>query len=838
MKLTQLPLRVQQGRLVIMRLEQLPASSRTHTRCACGSQDSGQRIITEACATMMHRPFGILNAAWQRLAHPENTPRMLCDVLILVLALPADEGTLCAALPNRWTGMDIRPWLADRAGRQALLSALLPHWKKAIRMLVQDFPEASPLLAITAEEASSIDLAHLLLDDQKKPILKPEASPRAARLWLPWLRRRGLVWNAVLEPWAAALSEGHEPDREALVARMIEEGRFKWLPLLSRQSKELRLALIRVLVETKQHLQLPPLGTHSLLQTLTHAIPRSEFAATALKVMRSLENGCTPRFIAKALRFHQRWKIEFHPLPKPGHDPCLRQIHQAMSPQVPDWLRNPYQIWKQSTKLGDWSSAIRRLFARPLHPDIQESVLQRMRGTAIADGRSAPYWSRWLHHWDEFLHEASQTPPALIELATGLIGSLWRGYDHDSRTPHDAGHLIRWLRRIRDFKKAPGAHTSCMIYALWSTIRLEEEEALLNLPESVWKQMQPALIGYSSCDNAEEGIQGANNLPSGCLLGMLSSSPLEWLRIMQRIGELNTEERREIWQTFREHPLVSCDVTRMPHRDAIVLVDTIRASHPGFPGVPEKLRAPADAMPSHVLAHYQTELMRNTQRLRLAVLKELAEWSLRRRFPALLGDIVSTHTLRLAAASGERNARPMRQLLRSCQEQQDKRTWTLRHPRNQSWLHKQSQTRRELWLEGFFIEKEVQNIGVLQLGPEDDLQAILRMGTEFGTCLSAGSFNSFSTAANALDANKRVLYARDAQGKPWARQLVAIAESGHLVCFPVYARRQHAQMRELFATYDHTLAHVLRLPLWRTSTCADIAPLVCKEWYDDGPWTL
>jgi hypothetical protein len=111
------------------------------------------------------------------------------------------------------------------------------------------------------------------------------------------------------------------------------------------------------------------------------------------------------------------------------------------------------------------------------------------------------------------------------------------------------------------------------------------------------------------------------------------------------------------------------------------------------------------------------------------------------------------------------------------------------------------------------------------------------MGTDFGTCLSAGSFNSHSTAANALDANKRVLYARDTQGRVWARQLVAIAESGHLVCFPIYARRQHAVMRHLFAAYDHTLAQALHMPLWRSQDhTATIARLVCKDWYDDGIW--
>ncbi len=321
------------------------------------------------------------------------------------------------------------------------------------------------------------------------------------------------------------------------------------------------------------------------------------------------------------------------------------------------------------------------------------------------------------------------------------------------------------------------------------------------------------------------------------MIGMLASAPLEWVRTMRRIGELDWRERKEVWCALREHPLVSCDIAKMPLRDALVLVDSIRNSHPRFPGVPEKLRVAAETMHAHVRAHYLEELGRNTQRLRLAVLDALAEWALRRRFPMLGGSAVTTHTLRVAAAAGEENRRPMRRLLRACEQRQGTRAWSLAHPANERWLQSQPQERVRLWTGGFVIEKEIEGVGALRIGPEDDLQAILRMGTEFGTCLSVGSFNSFSTAANALDANKRVLYARDAQGRPWARQLVAIAESGHLVCFPVYSRKKHAAMRHLFAAYDHTLAQALRLPLWRSDEeTAKITPLVCKEWYDDGAW--
>jgi hypothetical protein len=318
---------------------------------------------------------------------------------------------------------------------------------------------------------------------------------------------------------------------------------------------------------------------------------------------------------------------------------------------------------------------------------------------------------------------------------------------------------------------------------------------------------------------------------------MITASPLDWARVMSRAGALTCRESIEIWQNFREHPLVACDVTRMPLKDALVLVDTIRDSHPRFPGVPEKLRGDLSIMPQHVLAHYRDELARNASRLRLAVLDELAEHALRRRFPHLRTEKVKSHTLWLAAGMGTDNRRPMRRLLHACAQRQATRTRWLAHPRNETWLRSQPAARAQHWADGFTIERSLPDLGTLRIGPEDDLEALLRMGTDFGTCLSAGSFNSFSTVANALDANKRVIFARDERGRAWARQLLAITDSGHLVCFPVYARRRKKDFEQLFAAYDHTLAHLLRLPIWR-SYAADltVTPLLCKEWYDDGFW--
>ncbi|MBE7495061.1 MAG: hypothetical protein HS117_08960 [Verrucomicrobiaceae bacterium] len=800
-----LPLRLKAGHINRLRLEQIPAARRSNLVCPAGSEDTGWRITTLRC----------LEEPWQRLACAGFNPRTLADVLIVRHALPAVAEPLRGPLPRRWCGRDLRPWLTDAQARGELLRLLQPHRKAACKLLAMEFPDANASL-LEVEEVVSC---------------------RAAELWQPWLRHRGLFCDVALESGLLMLREGHEPDREALTAMLLQEGDLGWLPLIARQPVELRLSWLRMLVETGRHRQAPPHSMRRLMETLRHAVERPLHARTAKICLMSLANGCTPRFVAMALRFHVRWKLDFQTLGRPAHEPAHRELNKVMQSGISNWVRKPQNLWRQATRLQDWSSAVRRLFHHPRPRGVHEAVLEAMQSIERRSRRKASKWPNWLAGWDDMLRELDATPRAKQPFALALIRAWRMDPEHDSMSLHSTRQLLRWLRRARDFEKLQDDSVAKIIEAVWNSLPEEDEETLPGLPESIWLQMRAGLVGYSACSNAMRGIWHARSLKRGVMAGMLASAPLEWLRTMRRIGELDWRERKELWQAFREHPLMSCDIGSMPLREALVLVDSIRDSHPRFPGVPEKLRAGAETMHAHVRAHYMEELGRNTQRLRLAVLDELAEWALWRRFPMLQGRTVNTHTLRVAAAAGEENRRPMRRLLRACGERQGTRAWSLAHPANERWLQAHPAERVAAWRDGFVIEKEIEGVGALRVGPEDDLQAILRMGTEFGTCLSAGCFNSFSTAANALDANKRVIYARDAQGRPWARQLLAIAESGHLVCFPVYSRKNHAVLRHLFAAYDHTLAQALRMPIWRSDDAtAKITPLVCKDWYDDGAW--
>jgi hypothetical protein len=137
------------------------------------------------------------------------------------------------------------------------------------------------------------------------------------------------------------------------------------------------------------------------------------------------------------------------------------------------------------------------------------------------------------------------------------------------------------------------------------------------------------------------------------------------------------------------------------------------------------------------------------------------------------------------------------------------------------------------WLEGFGVQVVGEEGWELSL--EDDPLWILRMGEPFATCLAPGSFNFFSALSNALDLNKRVLYARDSGGKIVGRMLLAITSEWRLRTFRPYALDPGGGFAELALDCARALAR----RMGTTHDYAGVIPrLVAPRWYEDGEWRL
>lgn len=118
--------------------------------------------------------------------------------------------------------------------------------------------------------------------------------------------------------------------------------------------------------------------------------------------------------------------------------------------------------------------------------------------------------------------------------------------------------------------------------------------------------------------------------------------------------------------------------------------------------------------------------------------------------------------------------------------------------------------------------------------PAEPLEA-MQMGSHFtNSCLAIGKGNGWSAAANAMDANKQVLYAEDQDGNVVGRLLTAVTEDGRLEDYKVYNNTQ-ADIDDAMNDYVDQFADHLgleRVP--EDEKVKDVETLAAEDWYNNA----
>ena len=177
----------------------------------------------------------------------------------------------------------------------------------------------------------------------------------------------------------------------------------------------------------------------------------------------------------------------------------------------------------------------------------------------------------------------------------------------------------------------------------------------------------------------------------------------------------------------------------------------------------------------------------------------------------------------------------LRCLQAECREEVD---WPASEPANRQWQQQMQQ--RGLQLEPWLTPQPPVSVNCPKgrkvfIGLETSHFETLCMGLHFQTCLSPDSFNFFSAISNAVDLNKRVLYARDARQRVVGRCLLAIGETGGLLTFNPYCHQPEIDFGELVATFAANLAASMGTVVVNSD---NVSPLVAPDWYDDGSTDL
>ena len=162
--------------------------------------------------------------------------------------------------------------------------------------------------------------------------------------------------------------------------------------------------------------------------------------------------------------------------------------------------------------------------------------------------------------------------------------------------------------------------------------------------------------------------------------------------------------------------------------------------------------------------------------------------------------------------------------------------WDLRgEPANHAFLARLARRRVVVapWLDGIGAIRYDDPSGALHLALEPDPLEVLRMGEHFGTCLSPGGENFYSTLVNAVDINKRVVYGRDEAGAVVGRCLLALTDAGRILTFHAYHHR--GEFETMMRGFAAELARQMGTKLAANGA---VSPLLARRWYDDGPVDL
>ena len=165
--------------------------------------------------------------------------------------------------------------------------------------------------------------------------------------------------------------------------------------------------------------------------------------------------------------------------------------------------------------------------------------------------------------------------------------------------------------------------------------------------------------------------------------------------------------------------------------------------------------------------------------------------------------------------------------------------WDLRDaPRNRAFLERMTRLGIDVtpWVDGVDHETFTDRTGVaLSLALEDDPLEVFLMGDHFRTCLSPFDSNFYAAVANAIDVNKRVLYARNPRGSVQGRCLLALTSRGRLLTFHPYCHDDDERFSAAVAEFAATLARRMGT---RCAAHGTVEPLEASGWYDDGPCDL
>ncbi len=372
--------------------------------------------------------------------------------------------------------------------------------------------------------------------------------------------------------------------------------------------------------------------------------------------------------------------------------------------------------------------------------------------------------------------------------------------------------------------------------------------ALLGAPVSSYATLEARCLRRNEATLVSMGMGSLRWKDPELLVDAFVATPAALCRMVRTLGLLSSPVRVRLIEAFAltPHRASAAELAALDSTALVELIDAV-GSPEASALVPRQLRlhlrGDVELRPGQVRRH-QDKIIASWPAVCCEALRQQALAELRLGLidedEVDFGDLSEKISHALMIQSGtEENRRGLRRLIRACYEGDV--GYVENHPANRSWLARHPQLTVPTWLAGIELTRECGDSGMVTLSLETDPLEALRLGTYVGSCLGVGGGFTFSAAATVLDINKQVIFARDAEGRFLARQIVAISDEGKLVCFEVYPRLGPA-MQQLFIDYDRAFATAIGTTVLTENHVdderGDVSRILSQGWHDDGAWSL
>ncbi|NHZ62210.1 hypothetical protein [Massilia genomosp. 1] len=518
----------------------------------------------------------------------------------------------------------------------------------------------------------------------------------------------------------------------------------------------------------------------------------------------------------------------------------IGRMQAALGPDGDHW---PLRVWEKCARTPGLAMVLRETCWEQLDAGVAGRWLSIFTSTVWYDDDhnelEAQNDKRWRAHlaifpaWNRDLTTLSKT---WQEKYVNMVRAYACGWEDGDTLRESASYLAPVQRKLCGAPFSPtidvGYVLSCMAEALpvegWQQLADTEERTWLSVERACRRDDDGTLIG--------RGMSSlASAWPAFAMHG-LRAAPASLMRAARLLACLALERRRQflsetahtVWFSTRWTELAPDDACRMLYR--LCLDCGVQSP------VPRRLRehfeGNAILSEAQIARHCRVGMSRLPQVL-LAALEQAILRSIDQPFKLHDRSGAASHAVRLAAGI-DTNRKRLRRFLR---EQGEGQTGAyLEHPLNRAWFARHPRIDALAW-QGGALCVEVDSLPGVRLTLASDPFDILMLGTHVGSCLGLGGLCDYSAVACLLDANKQVVYARDAAGRVLARQLLAIDERDRLVCFSVYPLNANAALLRAFHAFDQAKAASLGIDIYRHDDDAyDVAIVLAEHWWDDGVW--